>query len=75
MKHEHNKRIQALEQTATPHNGQVYEVEYTDGSTHCFDGHNALMAAIAGDAVSVNPNYSFVNAIINCKLNGKEKEK
>ena len=74
MKHEHNKRIQALEQTAAPHCGQVYEVEYKDGSIHLFDGHNTLMAAIAGDAVSVSPNYSFANAIINCKLNGKENE-
>lgn len=74
MKQEHHKRIQAMEQAVTPHSGQVYEVEYTDGSTHLFDGHNTLMAAIAGDAASVSPNYSFANAIINCKHDGKEND-
>ena len=74
MKQDHKTRIQALEQAATPHNGKVYQVEYTDGSIHNFDGHNTILAAIAGDAVAVSPDYSFANAIINCKLNGKENE-
>ena len=73
MKQEQKTRIQALEQAATPHNGKVYQVEYTDGSTHNFDGHNTLLAAIAGDAVAVSPNYSFADAIIRHKHKGKEE--
>lgn len=67
MKHEHKTRIQALEQAVTPHSGKVYQVEYTDGSIHNHDGHNALIAAIAGDAVAVSPEYSFASAIINAQ--------
>lgn len=73
MKQEQKTRIQALEQAVTPHSGKVYQVEYTDGSIHNFDGHNTLLAAIAGDAVAVSPNNSFADAIIRHKHKGKEE--
>ncbi|MBE6976006.1 MAG: hypothetical protein E7439_02270 [Ruminococcaceae bacterium] len=73
MKHKQKTRIQALEQTVIPHSGEVYQVEYTDGSIHNFDGHNTILAAIAGDAVAVSPDNSFADAIIRHKHKGKEE--
>lgn len=67
MKHEQKTRLHALEQAVTPHSGQAYTVTYKDGTTHYLDGHNTLMAAIAGQAVKVEPSFSLAEAIIENK--------
>lgn len=71
MKQEHKTRLHALEQAVTPHSGQVYTVEYKDGTEHHLDGHNTLMAAIAGVAEKVTPSFSLAEAII--KNNSERK--
>ena len=74
MKQEHKTRLQALEQSVTPHSGIVYTVKYRDGSEHHLDGHNALMAAIAGLAVRVTPPFSLAEAIIDNNSERKNNE-